>query len=93
MATQLSPRQQSIIDHLVTSGAYADAAEAIDRAIHLLELHDRQLHGLRAKLQIGLDQAARGELIPYTSAFMDELIQDVEEAYQRGEKPDPNAWP
>jgi antitoxin ParD1/3/4 len=93
MSTQLSPQQQSIIDHLVTSGAYADASEAIDWAIHLLELHDRQLRELRATLQVGLEQAERGELIPYTPEFMDELIREVEEAYQRGETPDPNAWP
>ncbi len=93
MSIELSPRQQSVIEHLVASGSFSDVATAIDRAIQLLELHEQQMSALRTKLQVGLDQAKRGEGVEYTPEFMDELIQETEEAFLRGEVPDRDVWP
>ena len=93
MSIELSPRQQSIIEHLVASGSFSDVPAAIDRAIQLLELHEQQIGALRAKLQVGLDQIKRGDVVEYTPEFMDELVQETEEAFLRGEVPDRDVWP
>jgi putative addiction module CopG family antidote len=93
MSIELSPRQQTVIEHLVASGSFSDATVAIDRAIQLMELHEQQIAALQAKLQVGLDQVNRGEVVEYTPEFMDEMILETEEAFLRGEVPDRNVWP
>ena len=44
--------------------AWPDAGAAIAEAIRLIDEHD-ELVALRAKIQVGLDQAARGEVVPF----------------------------
>jgi putative addiction module CopG family antidote len=93
MSTHRSSEQRTIIAQLVASGSYADESEVIDRAIHLLAEHEGHRIALREKLQVGLDQIARGETVEYAPDFIDDLIQETEDAYLNGEASDPHAWP
>ena len=89
MPRQLTPDHEALVERLAASGAYGDADHVIGEALRLLD--DRfRLQQLRAKLQVGL---ASGEGIELTPEYMDRLEREAEEAYQRGEQPNPDACP
>jgi antitoxin ParD1/3/4 len=93
MAIQLPPDLEARIQQKVAAGFFSDADEVVREAMRLLDAQERQLDELRAKLQVGLDQLARGERIVYTPSLMDEIMRDVEERFRRGERPNPDVCP
>jgi hypothetical protein len=61
--------------------------------MRLLDERESQLDALRAKLQIGLDELARGEGIEWTPDLMQRLSLEADEMHRRGEQPDPDVCP
>lgn len=66
MNVSLTPELEEIIKQKVASGMYHSASEVIREALRLLkerdEHHQRRIDQLRADIQIGLDQIARGQV-------------------------------
>ncbi|WP_313350592.1 type II toxin-antitoxin system ParD family antitoxin [Paracoccus sp. (in: a-proteobacteria)] len=65
MATRnvvLTETQSALVDHLVASGRYQNASEALRAGLRLLEREEVELGDLRARLTAGLEQARRGDL-------------------------------
>ena len=65
MDIQIPEEQQSIIEGLVASGRFSSAQEAISEGIRLLVSNER----LRQEIQIGIDQADRGDLHDHDTVF------------------------
>lgn len=68
-----------MIHKRIESGRYLSASEVVQEALELLDKHDRHTRWLRAELQIGLDQEARGELVDWTPDFMQRLMREADE--------------
>jgi antitoxin ParD1/3/4 len=93
MSIQLPPDLEDDIRSKVESGQFPDATEVVREALRLLDEQERQLAALRAKLQSGLDQIARGEVVPFTPELMAEIRRDADERFRRGEQPNPDVCP
>ncbi len=65
MEIQIPEEQQSIINGLVASGRFSSAQEAISAGIRLLVSNEK----LRQEIQIGVDQADRGEMHDHDTVF------------------------
>ena len=84
MTSRVPTDVEDSIREMVESGRFEDADTVLREAVRLLQDHDRKLQRLRAELQIGLDQAARGELIDWTPDFMEQLKQEADERSRLG---------
>ena len=78
MNISLTPELEKYIDKQLKSGLYHSASEVMRAALRLLIDSDTQSSDyenykmwLRQEVQIGLDQAKRGELIPGDEAMRD----------------------
>jgi putative addiction module CopG family antidote len=76
MTTRVPADVEAGIRQLIEGGRFGDADTVMREALRLLQAHDRKMQGLRAELQIGLDQEARDELIDWTPDLMEELKQE-----------------
>jgi antitoxin ParD1/3/4 len=83
MNISLTPELEKYVSGKVQGGMYHSASEVIREGLRLLkekdELHQKKLEDLRREIQIGIDQADRGQVKPLT----DELVQDIKD---RGRK-------
>ena len=68
MIVTLPPELEQYVQQQIEVGVYRDSSEVIQRAVRLLMEQDIErgwsLEDLRREIQIGLDQAERGELKP-----------------------------
>ncbi len=68
MNVSLTPELEKYVASKVESGLYQTASEVVREGLRLLkekeELHQRKLEELRREIQVGIDQADRGELSP-----------------------------
>lgn len=68
MPVSLTPELEKLIHGKVESGLYPSASEVVREALDLLEERDRirgaRLEALRKEIQVGIDQADRGEAEP-----------------------------
>lgn len=87
------PDIEQTITKLVESGRYRDSEAVLREAVRLLDEHERRTDVLRAKLQIGIDEADRGELIPWTPELRDQIVQSALRRAALGEEPDPDVCP
>jgi len=65
MATRnvvLTDTQSSLVDHLIKSGRYQNASEALRAGLRLLEREENELSALQNQLSAGLAQARAGDL-------------------------------
>ena len=73
MNVSLTPELEQLIHTKVDSGLYLSASEVVREALRLLEERDRvnamKLEELRRTIQIGIDQANRGELLDGPEVF------------------------
>jgi antitoxin ParD1/3/4 len=68
MNVSLTPELEQYVNKKVESGLYQTASEVVREGLRLLkekeELHQKKLEELRRDIQVGIDQADRGELSP-----------------------------
>jgi len=79
---QIGPRFEALIEHLVSSGRYADASEVVGTALHLLEEQEaereRMSAELRAKIDEGIADLDGGRVYP-----ADEVFAEIREMIAR----------
>jgi len=77
MNISLTTELEKYVADKVESGMYHSASEVIREGLRLLkekdEIHNRKLEELRREIQLGIDQADRGQVKPLT----DELAEDI----------------
>jgi len=61
MNVSLTPELERLIQERVDSGMYHSASEVVREALQLLEIRDQAREQLRADVQEGFDQLARGD--------------------------------
>lgn len=83
MSIQLAPTIEAKINERIERGPYPDADAVVDEALHLLDVRDRKAT-LRALIQEGLDEAARGELIEMDDDFWPSLMREADEEDRLG---------
>ena len=80
MNVSLTPDLEALIREKVESGRYTSSSEVLREALRLLEQRDREREErLRVALATGLDDIARGNVIPWTPDFMDQLNREADE--------------
>jgi antitoxin ParD1/3/4 len=88
MNVQIDPAQQVFINELVTSGKYASETDVIRAGLRLLQEQAAEraakLEELRQKIQVGLDQADRGEFCNLSMAEIKAEARREWEASQKG---------
>lgn len=92
MNFSLTPQLEEMIRQRVESGKYNNASEVVRDALRHLESSERLDH-LRALIQVGLDEANRGELIDFTPEWEADMDRRVREGLLRGDTPDPDVCP
>jgi antitoxin ParD1/3/4 len=67
MNIQLAGDREQIVRSFIQDGRFSSEDEVIDEALRLLQERDEQakLADLRREIAIGIDQADRGELVPF----------------------------
>ena len=61
MNVSLTPELERLVNEKVESGLYQTASEVVREALRLLKERDQVREQLRADVQAGFDQVARGE--------------------------------
>ncbi|MFO0888247.1 MAG: type II toxin-antitoxin system ParD family antitoxin [Isosphaeraceae bacterium] len=73
MNVSLTPELEQYVNGKVQSGMYQTASEVVREGLRLLkereELHQQKLSDLREAIQVGIDQADRGEGVPIDEAW------------------------
>ena len=93
MDVHLDDKTESLIQNWIDRGQFSDAADMIREAIRQMDEREQRLEALRAALQIGIDQADRGELIEWTPDLMGRLAAEAEQAYLEGKEPKSDVIP
>jgi putative addiction module CopG family antidote len=88
MTVQLPADLEASIQRKVASGRFGDEVEVIREALGALDAreHERFLR-LRSLVRDGFES---GEGVELTPELMDEIQREAEEAFRRGEQPDPD---
>ncbi|MGE3275199.1 MAG: type II toxin-antitoxin system ParD family antitoxin [Vicinamibacterales bacterium] len=68
MNVSLTPELEQLVNDKVKSGFYQTASEVVREALRLLNERDRERERLRADVQAGLEQLARGQGQVYDKA-------------------------
>jgi antitoxin ParD1/3/4 len=84
---------EATLRQFVERGRYSDPVAALREAVRLLEESERQRDALLAKIQVGIDQADRGELAEWTPELRERVRQSARRRAKLGEKPDPDVCP
>ena len=84
MVIQISPESEATIRELVSRWGYDDEEAVVAEALHVLVERDT-VERLRALIAVGDEQAARGELVPWTPDFMDRVMRQSVENVRLGE--------
>jgi len=80
MNVSITPELEEFVQAKVKSGMYQSASELFREALRLLaerdELHRRRIEAMDAFIQVGLDEAERGEFVT-----PEELEADIEQLF------------
>jgi antitoxin ParD1/3/4 len=83
MNVSLTPELEQYVNGKVQSGLYHSASEVVREGLRLLRekdaVHQRKLEALRRDIQLGIDQAERGEV----STFGDQTLKEIKAAGRR----------
>jgi putative addiction module CopG family antidote len=91
MTVTLTPEVEAQVQSLIESGRNPDADAVLSDALRLLkEREQERFLRLRELVRAGFES---GDAVELTPALWDELEREAEEAFQRGEKPDPDVCP
>jgi putative addiction module CopG family antidote len=91
MSVTLAPEVEDRIRCWIDSGRYPDANAVLVDALELLEERNQaRFLKLREMVRAGFES---GDPVELTPELWDELEREAEEAYQRGELPDPDVCP
>lgn len=77
MNVSLTPELERLINEKVESGLYQTASEVVREALRLLKERDQAREQLRAEVQAGFDQLARGEGRVYDNASGRQLAERI----------------
>jgi antitoxin ParD1/3/4 len=69
MNIQLKPEQEKFIQDKIASGEYSNANDVITEAFRLLEIRERKLKELQAKIAVGTEQIVNGQLTDGEQVF------------------------
>lgn len=83
MSITLSTEAEARIRKLVERGDYGDPATVVDEALSALE-ERVQYARLKAAIAVGMEEYERGETIPWTPDFLDQLKRESEEDVRLG---------
>ena len=72
MNISIDEHGQELIKRKIESGDYGSPEEVVEKALALLDERDKKLDALRKDIQLGIDQADKGQLTPASEVF-DEL--------------------
>lgn len=78
MNVNLTPHLEAMVREKVASGRYNNSSEVVREALRLMEEQDTR-DRLRAALAVGLEDLARGAVVPWTPDFMDQLNREADE--------------
>jgi hypothetical protein len=84
---RISQETADLVQRKVDQGLYPDLETAFAEAARLLDEQD-YVRDLRAELQIGIDEADRGELLEWTPELNQQLLEEARALYRQGVKPD-----
>jgi antitoxin ParD1/3/4 len=91
MNVSLTPELEQYINGKVRSGLYHSASEVIREGLRLLkekdDIHQEKLQDLRRDLQIGIDQADRGQVSPFSERTLRETKAEGRKRLAAGRKP------
>jgi putative addiction module CopG family antidote len=93
MSITFPPDLEATVQRLVESGRYDDSEAVLREAVRLLEEIERKRDELRAKLQIGIDEANRGELIEWTPELRQQIRESAHRRAAAGDRPHPDVCP
>lgn len=78
MNVSLAPQLEAYVKRKIASGKYRSASKVVREALHLMDEMEREGRdpsaALRREIQIGIDQADRGELLE-----VDDVIRELRE--------------
>ena len=77
MNVSLTPELEQLVNEKVKSGFYQTASEVVREALRLLSERDQERERLRADVQAGFDQLARGQGKVYGKASSRRLIERI----------------
>ena len=83
MDISINEHNREQIKRKVKSGQYSSPDDVINKALELLDEHDREVRQTHANVQRGLGQLERGEYTEYTDESLHELFDGISE---RGRK-------
>ena len=84
MNVSLTPELERLVNEKVESGLYQTASEVVREALRLLKERDQTRERLRADVQAGFDQLARGEGRAYDAASGRELAERIKSRGRAG---------
>ena len=93
MVIDLTPETVALIEGKIARGRYDSADAAITAALRLLDARDRHHDWLRGKMADAAGQVARGDVIEFTDALLDDLDREIDERVRRGDVPNPDVCP
>lgn len=87
------PDLEAAIRGLIDRGRYPDEAAVLRAAVQALEVSERRLDDLRAKVRVGINEADRGELAKWTPELRELILQSARRRSAEGDIPDPDVCP
>lgn len=86
MHINLSPEIEQYLQAKVGTGFYSNASEVVRDAIRRMWEDDEKLEKLRAAIQVGDEQLARGEGVAYSADRLEQITETALRNFRNGKK-------